>query len=118
MPVFLRTARGQRLLKRGALLVLFLAVLPNVLYIGHLPLPGLDAEMHIHTPAEARDHANHCHLGPASCGDQPALVGTWWIGEDPIAIAAATDSHPVNLSDVQPRPDAPGDVTTPPPRSI
>ncbi|HZP26600.1 MAG TPA: hypothetical protein VFB90_06090 [Dehalococcoidia bacterium] len=117
MTAYMETARGQRLLGRLALLALLLAVLPNVLYIGHLPLPGAPVE-HIHTPAEAAQHANHCHLGPSSCGDQPSLSGTWWAGEEPAPLTPFSDTLPIASSGGQLKPEAPSDILTPPPRSV
>jgi hypothetical protein len=52
-----------------AAVVLLLAVLPNALYLGHWPfLPGFETAS---TPAEAHEHAGHCHAGPSKCTDAP-----------------------------------------------
>jgi hypothetical protein len=58
-----RLARAARL---AALLILTLSVLPNVSYLGHwsLSLPGHEE---LKTPADAAEHASHCHLGPSNC---------------------------------------------------
>lgn len=96
--------------------MLVLAVLPNVLYIGHLPLPGLQAEAHIHTPAQAREHANHCHGSPAGCGDQPSFVGTSWVTNGDTLIAVQGGTHKMELVELVIALDSPAFVETPPPR--
>lgn len=111
-----KTRRSQLLLSRVARLVLVLAVLPNVLSIGHLPLPGLNAEAHVHTAAEAREHANHCHGSPASCGDQPSFVGTSWVFNDDIPITRQGDTHEVETNGFVIALDSPAFADTPPPR--
>jgi len=57
----------------GALLALLFGILPNVLYLGHWPLPGGQGHESIDTQEEAREHAAHCHLGPSDCSDSPSL---------------------------------------------
>lgn len=57
-------ARRQRLLRVGSLLVLLLAVAPNVLYIGHWPGIG---DSQIDTQEEAAGHTAHCHGGEQGC---------------------------------------------------
>jgi hypothetical protein len=49
----------------GSLAVLLLAVLPNVLYVGHGGLLGRVS--HISNEMEAAEHASHCQLGPKQC---------------------------------------------------
>jgi hypothetical protein len=49
----------------GSLVVLLLAVLPNVLYVGHGGLLG--GQTDILSETEAAEHASHCHLGPKQC---------------------------------------------------
>ena len=69
----------------GSLVVLLLAVLPNVLYVGHGGLLG--GHSHIANEAEAAEHASHCHLGPKQCssgfGSAEALPA---IGEVALAV--------------------------------
>lgn len=48
-----------------SLAVLLLAVLPNVMYVGHGGLLG--GHSHVSTEAEAAEHTAHCHLGPKQC---------------------------------------------------
>ncbi len=52
-------------LRIGSLVVLLLAVLPNVLYVGHGGVLG--GRAHISSETEAAEHASHCHLGPKQC---------------------------------------------------
>ncbi len=68
--VVVRTLRRSDFLRAGAVLILLLAVLPNLLYLGHRPLFG---DHPIHTEAQAREHAAHCHLGPSTCSGQAPL---------------------------------------------
>ena len=56
---------GLLVVRIGSLVVLLLAVLPNVLYVGHGGLMG--GHSHIWNATEAAEHVSHCHLGPKQC---------------------------------------------------
>ena len=66
--------RFRRLIKLGSVLVLLLAVAPQVLYLGH-PLAGNDDDAvaqampagHEGHEQTAAEHANHCHMAPKGC---------------------------------------------------
>jgi len=59
-------------IKLGSVLVLLLAVMPQVLYLGH---PGASSDSttqavpagHEQHEQTATKHANHCHVGPKGC---------------------------------------------------
>jgi len=77
--------QGNVVICAASLLILLVAVLPNVLYVGHGPL----SLGHDHTEQDAHggvadggEHAEHCHVGPTRCGGSQSMVGTWWAGED------------------------------------
>jgi len=117
--VFARRAVGkrQRLIAGGSFLILLLAVLPNVLYLGHWPIPGIAGEpRQIHSEAEAQQHAAHCHLGPSTCTDQPSLVGTWWIGDDAWSLRFDKEPQRVESYDQLVTLEAPVFHLKPPPR--
>lgn len=65
--------------RAGCVLVLLLAVMPQVLYLGH-PLaaaePPAQAHQtgHEHHDMAAAEHANHCHVGPKSCAGGNGVV--------------------------------------------
>jgi hypothetical protein len=67
------SARGRRLaIKLGSVLVLLLAVMPQVLYLGHPMREAAGPEQtmatgHEHHDKVATEHANHCHVGPKGC---------------------------------------------------
>lgn len=80
------SGRARLLLVRVcSLVVLLLAVLPNVLYVGHGGLMG--GHSRISKETEAAEHASHCHLGPKQCssafGSPEALPST---GEVALAV--------------------------------
>jgi hypothetical protein len=66
-------ARRRRLaIRLGSVLVLLLAVMPQVLYLGHptREAAATDQAMatgHEHHDKVATEHANHCHVGPKGC---------------------------------------------------
>ena len=63
------SVRWRRLLRLGPP-VLFLAFLPSLLYVGHwgeLLSGGVSVSQE-----HLREHAAHCHIGPATCSEQPA----------------------------------------------
>jgi len=67
------SARRRRwAIRLGSVLVLLLAVMPQLLYLGY-PLRAPDsaektaATGHEHQDRAAAAHANHCHVGPKSC---------------------------------------------------
>lgn len=79
----------------AALLILFGSVLPQVLYVGHWPAPGVtnvsaEAVERAHDESASADshgegggaHELHCHAGPSKCGGPQAMVGAVWVGED------------------------------------
>ena len=65
--------RQRRFVRVVALIVLLGAILPQVTYLGHWSIHGLNVT------AEAGDdgHANHCHGSPA-CADQAAYGLQFW----------------------------------------
>jgi hypothetical protein len=73
--------RRQRLLKLGSVLVLLLAVMPQVLYLGH-PTASSDSETatravpagHEHHDQAAAKHAGHCHVAPKGCAAADGAV--------------------------------------------
>lgn len=77
----LTTARRHRLVRLGSILVLLLAVTPQVLYLGH---PGASAGSrptartmpagHEHHEQAAAEHAGHCHVAPKGCAAADGVV--------------------------------------------
>jgi hypothetical protein len=96
------------------MLVLLLAILPQVLYLGN-PAAGADttASNHrAHHDEAAAEHANHCHVGPKSCaGAEGAVIapGSSMIAALPFdGMSHTLDSTPVrNVYSVWQRPDKP-----------
>ena len=66
--------RGKRLVSVGAAVVLLGAVLPNVLWLGHWNIPGLEVTSKAQA---AHDHASHCH-GNSSCVNEASYGLQWW----------------------------------------
>jgi hypothetical protein len=69
-------ARKRRFVRVLALVVLLGAILPNVTYIGHWTIRGLETA---HAEDSGDGHANHCH-GSSTCADQ-AAYGLQWLTE-------------------------------------
>ncbi len=67
-------ARKRRFVRALALVVLLGAILPNVTYIGHGTIRGLETAT---AEATADSHANHCH-GSSACADQAVYGIQWW----------------------------------------
>ena len=55
-------------------LLLFLAFLPSLLYIDHWSeyLEHALGRVEAHRELEQASHQSHCHIGPATCSEQPA----------------------------------------------
>jgi len=66
-------ARQRRFVRVVALVVLLGAILPQVTYLGHWSIQGLN----VTAAASADGHANHCH-GSSACADQAAYGLQWW----------------------------------------
>lgn len=83
------TLRQQRILvSAGALFVLVAALLPGIVYMGHWGSAGTN---HDHAgETHATSHEDHCHVGPARCSGGLSMVGTWWVGEDPVSVEPDT----------------------------
>jgi hypothetical protein len=76
-------ARPRRLaVKSGCVLVLLLAVLPQVLYLGHQRNnTGSDSAVaaaapgdHAHHDKAAAEHEGHCHVGPKGCAGADGIA--------------------------------------------
>jgi hypothetical protein len=87
-------ARRRYIVQLGAWLILALALLPNISYMGHWPEMA-SAAPHTELPIQPlepgaldrplndiNEHAMHCHLGPAHCGGGEGMVGTPFVGDD------------------------------------
>jgi hypothetical protein len=65
--------RRRLVIKLGSVLVLLLAVMPQVLYLGHParetdgPTRAAATTGHEHHEQAAAEHAGHCHVGPKGC---------------------------------------------------
>lgn len=119
MTGHLAIAKTRRALRVGAALVLVFVITPNVLYVGHSglgPLP-VAAHRHLDNPAEAAEHAAHCHLGPSKCNGQSSALGisrtdeTTWSLDTGGGLTRADSTN-----DISPA-EAPAFRLTPPPRS-
>jgi len=69
----MNAARQRRFVRVVALVVLLGAILPQVTYLGHWSIQGLN----VTAAASADGHANHCH-GSSACADQAAYGLQWW----------------------------------------
>jgi len=84
----LSARRRRRLVRLGSVLVLLLAVAPQVLYLGH-PRSAADSSSgaraipagHEHQAETAAKHANHCHVGPKGCAASEGAVHVASIGQ-------------------------------------
>jgi hypothetical protein len=69
----LSARRRRQAIRLGSLLVLLLAVMPQVLYLGHPGVGRDESVQRISRPGHeqhdkvAAEHANHCHVGPKGC---------------------------------------------------
>jgi len=76
------SARRRRwAIKLGSVLVLLLAVMPQVLYLGHpRGTTGSDSAVataptaHLHHDQAAADHEGHCHVSPKGCAAADGAV--------------------------------------------
>ena len=79
----MNAARQRRFVRVVALVVLLGAILPNVTYLGHWTVRGLEPAA---ADTSADGHATHCHGSPA-CADQAAYGLQWWSDmEDDISL--------------------------------
>lgn len=89
----------RRSLRALALVVLLGAILPNITFIGHWNIRGLEtASAH----AQADSHANHCH-GSSSCSDQIAYGFQWLTeGEDAVILGGGQERAQPSEDDASP----------------
>ena len=66
-------SRQRRFVRVVAFIVVLGAILPQVTYLGHWSIRGLN----VRVEASADSHANHCH-GSSACADQTAYGLQWW----------------------------------------
>jgi hypothetical protein len=105
-PESFRTWRSPR---RQAV-ILLIAFLPTLTFAGHWDVPafrdflnasfpgGHSHSAHAHTPAEAHEHARHCHANLASCTDAPATgtAAVAHLSADVARLTALTPFLPVH----------------------
>jgi len=76
----LSARRRRQAIRLGSVLVLLLAVMPQVLYLGHPAVGRDESDRRISRPGHeqhdkvAAEHANHCHVGPKSCAGSDASI--------------------------------------------
>jgi hypothetical protein len=116
MQALYTPARQKSLVRTGAWIVIFAALLPSISFIGHWPFgPGAG---HIDSPAEAEAHVAHCHTAASQCTGDGAMVGAWWIGEaEPLAITG-NNPHRVEAADFLEALEPLAGRLTPPPRIV
>ena len=106
----LSAGRRRRLMKLGSVLVLLLAVAPQVLYLGHpqstddssVAAQAVPAGHEAHAKAAAK-HANHCHVGPKGCAASDGVVHVASIGH---VIEVLENSDSVSAVEGAPLPPA------------
>jgi hypothetical protein len=107
--------RRRCLIRCGAIVVLLVALLPSIAYLGHWPL-GPSDDHHFHTPAEAEAHATHCHTTASQCTGEAATTGTFWFGDDASPIPADGQLRQIELGQREPAQEPSVPIDTPPPR--
>ncbi len=111
MSTRLAGKRLNRLLRAGAAFTLTLAVLPNILYLGH----G-DQHADLSDPAQAEEHAAHCHLGPSKCSGQPGAVSATWVDSDSWQLDPSGVLQASEGPSLLPPSEGPSFKSSPPPR--
>lgn len=99
--------RRKRLVRIGAVVVLLGAILPNVAFLGHWTILGLEAT--VVANEESHDHASHCH-GNSSCADEVGYGLQWWSeGEDTLVLDSGAQREQAPLQT-----PSPAEPVTPP----
>lgn len=74
-------AKRDKIIRLGAWLILVLALMPSISYMGHWPEMAGTAHAHGAADFEAA-HATHCHVGHAHCGGGESMIRTPFVGDD------------------------------------
>jgi hypothetical protein len=74
--------RRERTIRIGSWLILVLALLPAISYMGHWPVGGADVHADVHDSSTAAEHEVHCHGGVSHCAGGEAMVGSTWVGDE------------------------------------
>jgi hypothetical protein len=110
--------RQRRRLRPWALIILVLAFVPNVSYMGHWSSTGAYAQTSHEAHREsAEDHAAHCHTSAAKCSAQ-SLVGSLWAGEDAGLLSFTAPYLREQDFDDRPATDAPASRILQPPQAF
>lgn len=87
-------AKRDHIIRLGAWLILVLALMPNISYMGHWTEMASASHDHQANTSEHADddtdteaHAAHCHVGPAHCGGGESMIGTPFVGDDTHGLA-------------------------------
>ena len=117
-------ARRARIVRLGAWLVLVLALLPNVSYMGHWPEMAGNTDDHHDdglasdaTDEAADEHAAHCHIGPAHCGGGESMIGTPFVGDDTQGLILPGHENKIDTAQVLAAPNGYGTPILQPPQS-
>ncbi len=110
--------RHSTLVRCGAAFVLLAVILPNLMYVGHWSSDHDTQKHSADSGVNVAAHAAHCHFGPAKCSGEPALVGTWWVGEEPFKLWLDGQMLPISSAAESTIQELPLGVETPPPRTV
>ena len=105
-----------------AVFILLGAVLPNMVYLGHMqPAPSHSHDtQQPNTPQDSpgEEHELHCHAGPASCAGAQSMVAAIWVGEDSGLITPPAETTTAPDSAQPTPPEAPVFQILEPPRAV
>jgi hypothetical protein len=107
----------KRRIMAASVIVLLLAVLPNLLYVGHWPLPGTRVH-ELQSRADIEEHAAHCHLGLSHCLARQSLDTSVWIAQRATELGLDAEPRQVEFAPTLVYRESPFTVTKPPPRFI
>jgi hypothetical protein len=107
--------RRQRFVRIGSFFVLAFALMPAITYMGHWPLDSGHLHEETASTASSEDHELHCHAGLSHCAGSEAMVGSFWVGEDPdILSLTSPDRHVETHVDATALEGAPVRILQPP----
>ena len=110
--------RRERMIRIGSWLVLVLALLPAITYMGHWPAAGVDLHADAHGPSTAAEHEAHCHGGVSHCAGGEAIVGSIWIGEESDLLSLNAPNMKVETNRLTAAVEGEPSIILQPPRAI
>ena len=111
-------ARRERTIRIGSWLILALALLPAITYMGHWPAGSAELPADMDDTSAVVEHDAHCHGGVSHCAGGEAMVGSSWVGDESDLLVLVAPSMKVDTGEQTTAIEGEPAVILRPPRAV